>query len=802
MKLTFIIGRFSTYIHGPIDAENLFGARAITGSESSFLNVVRGFAELGNEVEVQGDFVSEVESCGPLGGARVTKIDEASPIADDSDAYFSLNEPDQFRRLPKKVEGLRYLHMQYNDYAHCQDGWYDHVDVNVALSPVHKQRLMLVAGIHPNRIAWIPNSIEPSLFEGLPPESERDPHAAVWCSSPDRGLHRLLEIWPDVRRKVPGATLRVCYRFEPWYERFKLDMSKTGQRARYIGEAFRRLGTKGEHGVHLVDAIPNRAMAATLGGAAVLPYTCDPMSFTEGFSVSIMDACAAGALPIISDADAIGDIYDGVAHVIPGKPGEKRQDWVDAVVRAMTDASWRDEVTTRARAFSKHFERKNVVALWDVLVKRNLSRRNLPHDFGKLPNSIADFVDGSWKEVVEAPKPSTEPVAVVGVPQVVQREQSIVMRPLNRKLRVAVILGKMSSDIHGIYDIDKLFDEGLLTGTGSNFFNIVWGLAERGHQVDAFCEATRHFYNHPKLGGASVYNIDEARPDDTYDAYISVNEPDMLRIAPKGKLRVCAMWLNDFSFCRPGFDNQVDVYACPSDTHARYLATASGVETSKLLVMPLSFNSEFYDEVVERRPGSIAYCSSPDRGLHHLLDMFGAVKEQVPEANLRIYYRFQPWYDTVMSTDGMGAHRDRAIAIGNHLDFYGRNGEKGVTLVGPIPSKKMALELLSTKVMAYPCDAIRFTEGFSMSVMDACAAGCVPIVAATDSLPEIYSGAAFMIKGKPNESREKWISAIVAGLKNDDFVSRVRSGAKAFSNAYTRQKIALLWETLLCERIS
>jgi glycosyltransferase involved in cell wall biosynthesis len=811
MKLTFIIGKFSTYLHGQIDVEKLFRVRAITGSESSFFNVVRGLAERGHDVTVEGDFTNAVDKCEVLGGARIVKIDEGSQISSGSDdAYVSLNEPDQFRRLPAHAIGMRYLHHQYNDFGNCRDGWYDLVDVTVGLSPVQMRHLQDLAGIHSNRITWIPNSIEPDLFKDLA-NVVREPHSAVWSSSPDRGLHRLLEIWPDVRKKVPDAVLRVCYRFEPWYETFKEDMSKTGQRARYIHECFRRYGTKGENGIVLMDAVPNREMARLLGTSAVLPYTCEPMSFTEGFSVSIMDACAAGALPIISDADAIGDIYKGVAHVISGKPSESREAWIDSIVRAMTFPEWHQAITSKAKVFSKFFERPIVADLWEMLLTRNLDKRGRTHDLMNMPATIDDYIQNDWflkkaASVEQAASVDQEPSKAVVHPRPIMSPDPMAsvekVKSISRKLRVAVIMGKLSSSIHGVYDIDTLYDEGLLTGTGSNFFNIIWGLAERGHQVDAFCESIKNFLNHPKLAGANVYSFDLTKPDETYDAYISINEPDVLRDMPKNKLKICAMWLNDFSFCKPDFNDYVDVYACPSYIHARHLATSWNIDVKKFVVVPLSFNAEFFADVVERRASSIAYCSSPDRGLHHILEMFGDIKKQVPDANLRIYYRFQPWYDSIMASGhvDVSIHKARATAIGKSLDEYGRNGENGVYLIGPVPSKTMAKELLATRVMAYTCDPIMFTEGFSVSIMDACAAGCVPIVAGVDALPEVYSGAVYMIPGKPNEQRSKWVEAIVAGLKNDEFANTVRAGARAFSAGFTRQKMAVLWESLINER--
>lgn len=791
MKVVFLIGRFSTYIHGQLDADNLFRGRAITGSESSFLHLVRSFAESKHDVTVHGDFVAPSDSCAMLGGARVVQIDEDAILPGDADAYISLNEPDRLAKVPMGAKGLRMVNIQYNDFGHASSEWIQHVDIVASLSPVHKAHLRMM--VPENKLTWIPNSIDPSLYSVSSAAREK---SAVWCSSPDRGLHRILEIWPEVRRKVPEAKLYVCYRFDPWYERFREAESKTGDRARFIGECLRRLGRSGENGVFLLGGIANTALAGLLGKATVLPYTCDTMTFTEGFSVSIMDACASGVVPVISDVDAIGDIYRGVAHVIPGRPGDSKAAWVDAIVRSMTDEEWRSTVATRAAEFSKSFHRQRVAKLWQLVIEKNASRKGMTHNFSNMPATIEDFVGGSWQEALK------KEIGYVNVQKSGYNGRPESLKPVRRALRAAVILGPMSRAIHGYYDVDKLYEEGLMTGTGSNFFNIVWGLAERGHQIDAFCDATRNFINHPRVGGANVYNLESVTIDSTYDAYISINEPDMLRGAPANKLRVCAMWLNDFSFCQPGFDNFVDVYACPSDTHARYLVTASGISPSKIVVMPLSVNAEFFCEYVPRRRNSVAYTSSPDRGLHHVLAMWGDVRKEVPDAELRIYYRFQPWYDAIINdTSEMGSvHRSRAMAIGKYLEMYGRNGENGVKLVGPVPTRTMARELLSTRVFAYTCDPIRFTEGFSVSIMDASMAGCVPIVAAVDALPEIYSGAVHFIEGDPEEKKDEWVKTVVAAMRDDDFASHVRNGAKALALNHTRQKIAGLWEALIDQK--
>lgn len=786
MKIALILGKWSTGLHGKLSPRDLYTrGRPLTGSESSFFNMAKALSESGHDVTVYCDCQEETHDSEILSGAHVLSVERE---VEKADAYVSLNEPDQLRLVPSG--GLRVCWQQLGDFPGNQSNNFDDfVDQYVALSPRHMEYIVGSSKTPSGKWSWIPNSINMEMFEGG--ESFRDivrggvvprrPFSMAWCSSPDRGLHRLLEMFPEIRERVPGATLDIYYRFDPWYERAKSLSDPTGDRARYIHECLSRLGREGENGVKVVGPVANREMARRLRETTVFPYTCDCLRFTETFCVSLLDACASGCAVLTSDEDAIGQIFGDAALVIKGKPRDNRSVWVDSIVRCLTNTSQAVEMGRNARQFAEHFDRSYVVAVWEKMLSGLLDEMT----------SISEYVKTYGKKVEE--------VAVS------KREEKPVIEIGERKLRIAVILGKTGSPVHGIMDVNKVFDVdgSFATGTVTGFFNIAWGLAERGHTIDAFCECKENVVG-SKLGGANFYNIDREQVSPTYDVYLSVNEAEMLRGKPKEALKITALWLNDFSYCQPGWDDHVDVYACPSETHRLYIRGRGEVPVEKLDVIPLCVSWELHDEALPRRFGSIAYCSSPDRGLHHILAMFPEITARVPGANLSVYYRLKPWLSNIINDPVLaGSHmRWRADTIKTVIEELGEDGSRGLTLKGPVSPRMMARELRQTVVMAYPCDPVRFTEGFSAAILDACAAGCVPIVAAVDALPEVYGGAVHLISGNPGENKKKWVDAVCLALTDEGFASEVRADARIRARELSRVKVAAQWEKLIRERMA
>ena len=83
--------------------------------------------------------------------------------------------------------------------------------------------------------------------------------------------------------------------------------------------------------------------------AECLAYPCDTIRWSEGFSCTLLEACAARACPVTLETDALPQVYGGVVPMV-----DRRciQEWSGLAVRALTDEAWRNEVNEKCAAFA------------------------------------------------------------------------------------------------------------------------------------------------------------------------------------------------------------------------------------------------------------------------------------------------------------------------------------------------------------------------------------------------------------------------------------------------------------------
>jgi glycosyltransferase involved in cell wall biosynthesis len=356
VKLAFLFGPIST---GPrpfnftrIDDD----PRGLTGTDNSFLGYARAMSERGHDVTI---FASRQQWRTSWGRVTVRPYEERRAVDRTWDAALAWNDIAGLSDVSPEV--LRVLDTQINDFGYTTAKQHEAVDLYLAPSAVLAGRLALETS--PNAVWRVaPNGCDPSAYD----LDAKIPGRCIYASSPDRGLHIVLEQWPRIRGAVPHATLRVFYHsLEVWFR--QIAQNETSPRWNEREHARRAVIVRNllpkleAHGVEVVGSVSRRQMAAEYSAAQCLAFPCDTISFTEGFGVAALEGCASGAIPCLTTCDAFGDIYDGAAPMIHVRDGchrfldapELAHAWADNVVRTLTSEAFREDWVAKGRRFAE-----------------------------------------------------------------------------------------------------------------------------------------------------------------------------------------------------------------------------------------------------------------------------------------------------------------------------------------------------------------------------------------------------------------------------------------------------------------
>ena len=205
--------------------------------------------------------------------------------------------------------------------------------------------------------------------------------------------------------------------------------------------------------------------------------------------------------------------------------------------------------------------------------------------------------------------------------------------------------------------------------------------------------------------------------------------------------------------------SQLDGLLCVSEWQKETLAGLSGFPIEKTFVIRNGVNTSLFPKEKRRNNRTrMIYSSTPYRGLTYLGEILRGVQQTVPEASLCVC----SGYTVYEGTHGIPQSQlDDLAKIRVELEPL-----PGVTWKGNILQKDLAEEMLQSGIYAYPCI---FAETSCISVLEAKAAGVVPVTNALGALPEAVGEGGIVIPSKDNFNRNDltfFIEAICSVMKD------------------------------------
>lgn len=253
-------------------------------------------------------------------------------------------EIDVFESMNFEKHKPRYLVIEFDTQGH----------VNLEIEPYFTKKGYKVAGI-----------VGPNMIFELPQPIVRDPHLIVYGSSYDRGLEHLLKMWPDIKKNVPDAKLRIFY----GWNLFDIGYADNPERKAWKEKINKLMQQEGI--VHL-GRISHGALEMEFQRAGVWAY---PTHFGEISCITAMKAQAMGAVPCVINYAALietvqfgvkikGDIYDQ----------ETKDLYKNALIGLLNDTKYQEDVRKEMIPWAKeNFAWGKVADQWDREFRREIT---------------------------------------------------------------------------------------------------------------------------------------------------------------------------------------------------------------------------------------------------------------------------------------------------------------------------------------------------------------------------------------------------------------------------------------------
>ena len=403
---------------------------------------------------------------------------------------------------------------------------------------------------------------------------------------------------------------------------------------------------------------------------------------TETFSVAILEACAAGCVPVICGADSIGEVHGRACPTVQPPMAARVDEFTQLVIRGLTDRQFQADVRKKTLAHAQ-------AHAWPLLTDR-------------LERIIAEA-----KDAKRAPAVSLE-------------------RP-----RFDFVLTEYAAGPSAI-DLGDRMGESMSGGCREGFLGLVKAMPERGYDVRAYSMFPRA----EERDGVRYFPISEfaqASPRDALLAYYDTSP--LIGVAPGSCLRISS----HHTFRPPAHAIEwTDLHVAPSQYTVDVMRPVYDMNVP-WYVLP----NAVPDGMPEWRPvaGRCIYHTSVSRGLHHLLEMWPEIRAKVPHATLHVVGDIAGWVANVSGYETRQGIVARRVAAG--IETARKAG--GLEMLGRLPRRTLLRELSEASCAPMPFDVVGPTETWSVSIQECLAIGVPVVMIPCDALESLWGDAVSMV---------------------------------------------------------
>lgn len=313
----------------------------VGGSEEAVIRLSRQLVQKGWKVTVYGSPGIHADTYEGVEWKNYWELNQR----DLFDVFISWRNPWAFDMPIKARKKYLWLHdvMEPGDFTPQRVAKIDKIMV---LSQYHRT---CFPDIPDDKFFITGNGIDPEEFEQ---EVEKIPGKIIYTSSHVRGLKHLYEIWPQVKKAIPHATLDVFY---GWHSYDKINQ---GNPERLEWKTMMMKLAEDLDGVTDHGKVSQERIAKEMLEAEVWAY---PTLFPEIYCITAVKAQAAGAYPVTSITAALAEMvrYGDTMDITEWNEKEKKE-----YTKMLIDALKRDKDTTDMREWAKTLSWEQVAADW------------------------------------------------------------------------------------------------------------------------------------------------------------------------------------------------------------------------------------------------------------------------------------------------------------------------------------------------------------------------------------------------------------------------------------------------------